>query len=141
MSFPVGLSGHASGPYASIPAMITSPMPPSSVHVVEESPNANLKSNQESSVHHRRSECSPHILPCLPDSSELSKSHSASASKSASSLCSLAEFRDLQSQTQQLSEQLTDFELAWTPRSSVDGEGFGLLKFPDEFSDNETEWE
>jgi hypothetical protein len=46
-------------------------------------------------------------------------------------------FRVLQSETQQLSEQLTDFELVWTPRSTGDAD---LLQFPDDYSENESEW-
>jgi hypothetical protein len=51
----------------------------------------------------------------------------------------LEKFQALQSQTQQLSDHLTDFELAWTPRSSAD-DGGQLLTFPVDYSENEGDW-
>ena len=119
-----------------MPPMITSPMPPNVVHASEALVPI---SNQENSALLMTKDSSAQI------SSPVSEIHTGSSKSCKLDISDTAadsgfdadKFRVLQSETQQLSEQLTDFELVWTPRSTGDAD---LLQFPDDYSENESEW-
>jgi hypothetical protein len=142
MPFPMGISGHSSVLYPPMPPMITSPMHFNSVHAPEASPtSAAFTSDLDHSVQLARNDYSAPIQPHVSEAVPLNSHQQVSSDFDEKSSFDEEEFRALQTQTQHLSEQLTDFEVAWTPRSnrsSVDGDGF--LKFMGDDSDNESNW-
>lgn len=125
-----------------MPPMITSPIQLNATLASEASPTLVPTCHQDHSEQLTSNDSSEQIQPLaseihtgLPSSDKDDVSAAAG-----NSIFDPEKFRDLQSETQQLSEQLTDFELVWTPRSAGDADGLGLLKFPDNYSDNESEW-
>ena len=111
--------------------MITSPMQLDVAQAVDASPSSAVEVHQDADV-----QGNDHLQePQLNVSVSAFPSNDSPLSPAFPSV-SLAEFRDLQSQTQQLSDQLDDFELAWTPRSSRSGDCADL----EPFSDNESGW-
>ena len=141
MPFPIGRSVHSSALCPLMPPMITSPI----------QLNTNLASEVPALVptchgaHSEQLTTDAHSQQIQPLSSAihtgLPRSDKDDVSDSAAnSKFDPEKFRDLQSETQQLSDQLTDFELVWTPRSAGDADELGLLKFPDDYTENESEW-
>ena len=136
MSFPVAIGSHASSLYPTMP-MISSPMQLNSSCAAGVSPASVLACNQGHSVQLTKNDFQPQLSEIETD---FVKSHKEHASEIAeNSEFDVEKFQALQSQTQQLSDHLTDFELAWTPRSSGD-DGVQLLTFPGDDSENESEW-
>ncbi len=137
--FRISIAGgsFASALYPQMPPMITSPMQCNAARASEELP-----------PQHTYEQLPQHTVPAQiqPQVSEI-HIDPPNSPKEQESVDAVGpnfdpeKFRTLQSETQQLSEQLTDFELVWTPRSLGEADGAGLLKFPDDFSENENVWE
>jgi hypothetical protein len=143
MPFPMGISGHTSVLYPTMPPMITSPMQFNSAHAPAVLPTATFTSDLDHSVQLAANDNSAQIQPHVSETVPLNSHRQVSSEIDEKSSFDQEEFRALQTQTQHLSEQLTDFEVAWTPRSnhsSVDGDGVGFLKFPGDNSDCESDW-
>jgi hypothetical protein len=137
MSFPVAISNHASTLYPTMPPMITSPVQLDSSHGTVANPTLATTLHPERFEQLAKIDCQPSLS---QNETPLPKSHTQSASETKGDLAFDEEkFQALQSQTQQLSDHLTDFELAWTPRSSGD-DAVQLLAFPDDYSENESDW-
>jgi hypothetical protein len=135
MSFPGG--SFASALYPQMPPMITSPMQYNAARASEDLPSQH---NYEQLLQHTvPAQIPPQVSqihidpPNSPKEQELDNAVGPNFDSE--------KFRTLQSETQQLSEQLTDFELVWTPRSLGEADGAELMKFPGDFSENENEWE
>ncbi len=121
MPFNFEISGITTGLHQ---PMITSPMQLDVAQAVDASPSSAVEVHQDADV-----QGNDHLQePQLNVSVSAFPSNDSPLSPAVPSV-SLAEFRDLQSQTQQLSDQLTDFELVWTPRSSKSGDCADLETF------------
>jgi hypothetical protein len=143
MPFPMGISGHTSVLYPTMPPMITSPMQFNSAHAPAALPTSTFISDLDHSVQLAANDNSAQIQPHVSETVPLNSHRQVSSEIDEKSSFDQEEFRALQTQTQHLSEQLSDFEVAWTPRSnhsSVDGDGVGFLKFPGDNSDCESDW-
>jgi hypothetical protein len=137
MSFPVTMNSHSNSLYTTMPPMITSPMQLDSTNAAGASVATTTTLNPERSLQLAKNDVQASLS---QHESQLPKSHSRGISEiERNSVFDEEKFNALQSQTQQLSDHLTDFELAWTPRSSGD-DGVPLLTFSDEFSENDNEW-
>ena len=137
--FTFGISGTTPG--LNLP-MITSSTPLIAAQAANAPPTPAIAAHQDACVqghdpwqHFQSNAC----LAAPPSNNALSPVVTPFALSPAVAPFNLDEFRDLQSQTRQLSDQIADFELVWTPRSSGDGDGAELWKFSDNFSDNESE--
>ncbi len=137
MSFPVAIGSHASSLYPAMPPMITSPMQPNSSCAAGASPASMLACNQGHSVQLTKNDFQPQVSEIETDFLKSRKEHASESAEN--SEFDIEKFQALQSQTQQLADHLTDFELAWTPRSSGD-DGVQLLTFSGDYSENESEW-